>query len=250
MQVTQVDGSRGLEIFIPATGFHQTFGDRPYSAVNHDHAGKRVRIQYNDQVAKLAVEADQGWFATLNGSDGLVLAETFGITAGASYPDNAPTAFWICGRGTFTLHGDQVDMSSGINGCDPHVETEIMSPLTYLEPGESYSFGTAWHLAAIQATEIHSVSPCGAVGLPLTIDSSSSRIKGSFGVFSEAKLALLSYDRASRVLAQFGLGEVNPFRPVVLDNNVPLPANAVRGSLVLLDNQNRQLGVLDRANLC
>lgn len=249
-QVTQVDAAHGLEIFVPATGFHQTFGDKPYGSVNHDPARKRLRIQYNDQVAKLAVEADEGWFAVLKSAEGLVFAETFGITVGARYPDNAPTAFWICGRGTFTLHGDQVDMSAGINGCDPHVETEIMSPLTDLEPGESYSFATAWHLAAIEASEIHSVSHCGAVGVPLAIDSSSSHITGSFGVFWEANLALLAYDRASRVVGQFDLGEVSPCRPVLLDDRISIPRNAVRCSLLMLDSHHRQLGVLDRANFC
>ncbi len=246
-QVTQVDASQGLEIFVPAKGFHQTFGDKPYPAVCFSAAERRVRLKYEDQVAKLAVEADQGWFASLDRARGFVLAETFSTTPGASYPDGAPVAFWISGQGTFTLHGDQVDMSAGTAGCDPHVETEIMSPLTDLEPAQSCQFRTAWHLATIDAPEIISVNYCGVIGAPLAVQPGSpARFTGSFGTFWEADLQLVAYDRASQIVGAFDLGKVNPRRPVILDNNIALPPRTVRCSLVQFDSNHKQLGVLDR----
>jgi len=249
-QVTQVDASQGLEIFAPAKGFHQTFGDKPYSAVGFSAAERRVRLKYEDQVAKLAVEADQGWFASLDRARGFVLAETFPTVPGASYPDGAPVAFWISGHGTFTLHGDQVDMSAGNAGCDPHVETEIMSPLTDLEPARSCRFRTAWHLAAMDAQEIISVNHCGAIGASLAVEAGSpAHFTGSFGSFWEASLQLVAYDRASQILGTFELGEVNPCRPVLLDNDIDLPPRTVRCSLVLFDSDRKQLGVLDRVNI-
>jgi hypothetical protein len=249
-QVSQVDASQGLEIFVPAKGVHQTFGDRPYAAVLFNAAERRVRLKYEDHVAKLAVEADQGWFASLDRARGLVLAETFPIIAGASYPDGAPVAFWISGHGTFTLHGDQVDMSSVAGGCDPHVETEIMSPLTDLEPDQSCQFRTAWHLAAIDAQEIISVNHCGAVGARLAVrQGSPAHLTGSFGSFWEADLQLVAYDRASQIVGSFDLGEVHPCRPVRLDKDITLPSATVRCSLVLFDSDHKQFGVLDRVNL-
>jgi len=248
-QVTQVDACKGLEIFVPATGFHQTFGDKSYPNVSFNADGKRVCLKYKDQVAKLAMAADQGWFASLDRARGFVLAETFPITPGASYPDGAPVAFWISGHGTFTLHGDQVDMSAG-DGCDPHVETEIMSPLTSLEPGEHCNFRTMWHLAAVDAQEIISVNRCGAVGASLAVHSGSpARLTGSFGTFRDAKLELVAHDRASQVVGTYDLGEVNPRRPVLLDRSIPLSPQAVRCSLMLFDRDHQQLGVLDRVNL-
>lgn len=249
-QVTQIDACKGLEIFIPATGFHQTFGDTPYPAVSHCLAQKQVRVKYKDQVAKLAVEANQGWFASLDCARGYALAETFPIAPGACYPDGAATAFWICGHGTFTLHGDRVEMSALPGGCDPHVESEIMSPLTQLAPGESLKFRTAWHASAIDADQITAVNPAGIVGASLAVKSASpARFTGSFGVFWLAKLRMIVYDRASRIIATFDLGEVNPCQPVRLDQAVDLPAEATQCSLILFDSNDEQLGVLDRVNL-
>jgi hypothetical protein len=249
-QVTQVDAAKGLEIFVPATGFHQTFGDTPYTAVSHCAAEKQVRVKYQDQVAKLAVEANEGWFASLDHTRGHALAETFPIAPGKQYPDGAPTAFWISGRGTFTLHGDQVDMSVVPGGCDPHVETEIMSPLTPLAPGESREFRTAWHVAAVDSAEIAAVNPAGIVGTHLAIEPGSpARLTGAFGVFWSASLRLVAYDRASRIVGTFDFGEVNPCRPVRLDRTVDLPHHTTRCSLILFNCNEEQLGVLDRVNL-
>jgi Domain of unknown function (DUF4380) len=249
-QVTQVDADKGLEILVPATGFHQTFGDKPYPSVSFNPADKRVRLKYANQVAKLAVAADQGWFSSLDQARGLVMAETFPITPGASYPDDAPVAFWISGTGSFRLHGDRVEMSAVPGGCDPHIETEIMSPLTNLAPGESSNFRTAWHLAAIHAHEIISVNYCGAIGDSLAIQPGSpARCTGSFGSFWQASLKLIAYDRASQIVGRFDLGEVSPKRPVLLDKSVPLPPHTVRCSLMMFDRDHQQLGVLDRVNL-
>jgi uncharacterized protein DUF4380 len=249
-QVTQVDASQGLEIFVPASGFHQTFGDKPYQAIAFSEAERRVRLKYEDQVAKLAVEADQGWFASLDRLRGIVLAETFPITPGASYPDNAPIAFWISGHGTFTLHGDRVDMGESADGCDPHIETEIMSPLTDLAPGDSCTLQTAWRLAAIDASEIIAVNHCGAIGASLTHHPGSpARFTGSFGSFWQANLEFIAYDRASQIVGTFDLGEVSPSRPVLLDTSISVPPQTVRCSLVLFDHDHKSLGVLDRVNL-
>ena len=249
-QVTQVDALRSLEIFIPATGFRQTFGDKPFQTAFFSAAERRVRVKYDDRVAKLAVKADQGWFASLDRARSFVLAETFPIAPAANYPDDAPVAFWISGHGTFTLHGDQVDISAGTGGCDPHIETEIMSPMTDLQPGESSSFRTAWHLASIDAEEIVSVNHSGAIGAPLAVQpGDSTHFTGSFGSFWEATLALVAYDRASQIVGTFDLGEVSPRRPVLLDKNISLPRLTTRCSLILYDRDHNQLGVLDRVNI-
>ena len=77
-------------------------------------------------------------------------------------------------------------MTGGANGCDPHVEVEVMGPLTDLEPGESCELRTAWRLAAINAEEIISANHCGAVGKKLAVEEG--RVTGSFGVFSPPTL--------------------------------------------------------------
>ncbi len=246
-QVTQVDATKGLDIFVPAAGFHQTLGDKPYPSVAFDEAGKRLHLRYHNQVAKLAVEANQGWFASLDQERGVVLVETFPVTPGAPYPDGAPAAFWVSGAGTFTIHGDCVDMTGGINGCDPHVEAEVMGPITRLEPGESSELRTSWRIAAISAEEIVSANDCGAVGRKLAIENG--RVTGSFGVFSASGLELIAYDRASQVVETFALGKVTPLRAVVLDEKISLPSHVVRCSLMLFDEDKHRLGILDHVQI-
>ena len=246
-QVTQVDAARGLEIFIPAKGFHQTLGDEPFRSIDFDISGTLLHLGYKNQVAKFAVEANAGWFASLDRARGVVLVETFPIGRGATYPDGAATAFWMSGAGTFTIHGDCIDMTDGANGCDPHVETEVMGPLTNLEPAESCELRTAWQLAAISAEEIVSVNHCGAVGQKLAVETS--RVKGSFGVFCTADVELIAFDRASQIAGTFGLGKVSPLQPVVLDEKISLPPSAVRCSLMLFDEHKNRLGILDHVQV-
>jgi Domain of unknown function (DUF4380) len=246
-QVTQVDAAEGLDVFVPANGFRQTLGDLPYRDVTFDASNKRFRLSCANQVAKFAVEANSGWFACLDRARGVVLAETFPIGSDATYPDGAATAFWISGAGTFTIHGDCIDMSGGMNGCDPHVETEVMGPLTDLEPGESCELRTAWQLAAINAEEIISVNYCGAVGRKLTVETH--RVSGSFGVFYEANLELVAFDRASQIVGGLSLGKVSPLRPAVLNENISLPSHAVRCSVMLFDEHKHRLGILDHVQI-
>jgi hypothetical protein len=141
-------------------------------------------------------------------------------------------------------------MGTSPGGCDPHVETEIMSPLIELQPRESCSFPTAWHLAAIEAQEIVHVGHCGAVAVPLAVEAGSSAYcTGSFGVFWEAQLDLVAHDRASQILATFNLGNVSPSHPVLVDQKIDLPRQTVRCSLILTDRDHKSLGVLDRVEL-
>lgn len=246
-QVTQVDAAEGLEIFAPADKARQILGDLPYRKAMFDLPTKRWRLSYDNQVAKFAVQANQGWFAALDRARGMVFLEMFPVHPGAEYPDGAPTAFWISGKGTFTIHGDCIDMSGGASGCDPHVETEVMGPLTSLEPGESSQLQLSWGLAAIDAKEIIAANHCGVVGKKLTIGNN--RVGGSFAVFSEAQLQLLAFDRASQLLASISLGAVSPSRSVVLDEKLSLPSNTARCTLELIDESGYRLGVLDHVQI-
>ncbi len=246
-QVTQVDAATGLELFVPADKARQTLGDLPYKKALFDLPTKRWRLTYDNQVAKFAVQANQGWFAALDRGRGMAFVEMFPVHPGAEYPDGAPTAFWVSGKGTFTIHGDCIDMSGGASGCDPHVETEVMGPLTRLEPGESSQLRVSWGLAAINAQQIISANHCGVIGKKLTIGNN--RLAGSFGVFYEAKLQLRAFNRASQLLNSIALGTVSPLRSVLLDEKLSLPPNTSRCTLELMDENDRRLGVLDHVQI-
>jgi hypothetical protein len=249
-QVTQLDAAGGLDVFVSAKGFHQTLGNETYSGLIYDAASKRAHLHYENQVAKFAVVADQGWVASLDAARGIVLAETFPILPGAEYPDGAPVAFWTSGKGTFTIHGDTIDMSQDENGCDPHIETEIMGPITTLTPGEASELRTAWQIAAIEAQKIVSVNDCAAIARPLTLTTGAdSTLTGSFGVFHEARLRFDIFNRASQLTSTIQLGEVSPLRPLVINESISLPDEAVRGSLTLIDQNNQRLGTIDHVQI-
>jgi hypothetical protein len=250
-QVTQVDAAHGLDVFMSAKGFRQTLGNEIYAGMSYDAAGNRVHLRYENQVAKFAALVDQGWIASLDAARGIVLAETFPISPGAEYPDGAPVAFWTCGKGTFTIHGDTMDMSRDENGCDPHVETEIMGPITTIAPRETSELRTAWHLAAIDGQEIISANDCAAIARPLMLTrGTNSALTGSFGIFRAGWLQFSVFNRASQPIATIQLGEVSPLRPVVLNKAISLPEEAVRGSLYLVDQNNQRLGNIDHVQIC
>jgi hypothetical protein len=247
-QVTQIEVAPGLEIVAPAKGVRQILGDDKYQSLRFNEDEKRLHVNYEDKVAKFAVKADGGWMTSFHKNRGIVLAETFRTVPGAEYPDDAPVALWINGRGTFTIHGDQLDMSKSTSS-DRFAETEIMSPLTRLDPGESYEFKTRWSLAALEADTVSSVNHCGVIGERLVIDRNHSRVSGSFGVFWEGLLQLIAYNRASQVVRTMDLGQVSPLQAVQVDASIALPSEAVRCSLVL-STSGSVIGVLDHVNVC
>jgi hypothetical protein len=247
-QISQVDAAQGLDIFVPVDWFRQTLGDLPYKKIELDATRKILHLTYDNQVAQFAVKANQGWLAGLDRSRGLLFVEMFPIREKETSPDATPNGlFWVSGAGSFTIHGDRVDMTGGANGCDPHIETEIIGPPTRLDPGESCEFNTSWRVAAIDAQEIISVNHCGAVGRNLAV--TPNRATGSFGVFHSANMELVAFDRASQIAGSFAFGKVSPLQPIVLDEKISLPSNAVRCSLMLFDEDKNRLGVLDHVQI-
>ena len=247
-QVTQLDASQGLEIFVRAVGFDQTFADKLYQAVSFSAAEQRVHVKYQDQVAKLAVEANQGWLASFDRARGFVLAETFPslmVPAIQMAPrfrsGSAATVRSRCTEIRLTCRPGAADR-------DPYVQREIMSPLINLEPGGSCRFRTAaidgagnrfrkslrsdWRFARGRIGFLPRVSP------------------GRVRAFWEANLQLVAYDCTSQIVFTLDLGERNPCRPVLLDKHISVPpTRTVRCSLVLFDRTDKPLGVPDRVNL-
>lgn len=152
-QVTQQLAGAATTVAVPATGWKQIYGDAPYAEIKPDLSARLLRIQYKDQVAKLGIKPETGWLVLYDLSRCLALAETFPLFPTTAYPEDAPVQIWVNGQGTYTLPGGNVDASADPNGCDPYVETEILSPLVDLLPRQSYTFEIQWHPAKIRAEE-------------------------------------------------------------------------------------------------
>lgn len=152
-QVTQQLTTTATTIIVPSTSWRQIYGDVPYTHVEPDISAGLLRIRYRNRVAKLGVKPEAGWLMTHDLSRSLALVETFPLFPDLPYPDDAPIEIWVNGDGTYTLPTGRVDVSADSNGCDQYVETEVLSPLIELLPGQSYTFEIQWHPIRMDAEE-------------------------------------------------------------------------------------------------
>jgi len=249
-QVTQHDAHPDLAVFLPATTFHKMFGDQEYPGLTIDLPRKLLRLQFADVVAKFGMIPDAGWLATLDSRRRTVFAETFRLFPGAPYPDDAAAEFWINGHGSCTIHGDRFD-SKDDPECDPFVETEILSPMAELRPGEEYTFAIRWHCARVEAKEIVRVNHCAAFAARLMVNRQGEelRVTGSFGIFHIGRLELVSLLRSGKVHTVQPLGTVSPLEPCVVNAPVADARDLARVSLRLRDQDGALLGSVDQADI-
>lgn len=153
-QVTQHAASRPLEIHACARRARQIYGDKPFehAQFDADDGGRLWKLEYANQVAKFALEMEQGRIAGM--SSGVALIEEFPLFPGRRYPDGAQAEVWVNGSGAYTITTGEgqtrrVDMSAEPDGRHAFVETEILSPLVDLAPGEAYVFPVTWRLARV-----------------------------------------------------------------------------------------------------
>jgi len=250
-QVTQHDAHPGLAVFIPATTCQKLFGEQHYPGLTIDPQRRLLRLQFADVVAKFGMQPEAGWLATLDSLRRTVFAETFQLFPGEPYPDDAAAEFWINGHGTFLLHGDRVDAGDAPGGPDPFLETEILSPMAELRPGQEYSFVIRWHCARVEADEIVRVNHCAALAtrLKVTRQGEELRATGSFGIFHSGHLELVSLFRSGKVHTVQPLGTVSPLEPCVVNATVADARDFARVSLRLRGPDGALLGTVDQANI-
>ena len=247
-QVTQQIAGPHFAVFAPARVYRQILGDQPFPSVTVSSGGV-LRLDHKDRVAKFAVQVEEGWISSLDSCRSLVLVERFGIFREASYVDDAPVAVWVNGPGTYTIHGDRLRTEDDPNGCDPYVETEVLSPLVQLQPGEEYSFEISWHCSRVRATAVERVNSCSVVSRDLSVarEASSLRVAASFGVFQAGSIELVSTGRDGRVAAVQPLGPVTPLAPCVLEATVPAAEDLFRLSLRARNRSGALLGTIASA---
>jgi len=248
-QVTQQAAHRDLSVFVPSYTYRQTYGDRVYEAISFDPQEALCRLRYVDQVAKFAMMPKQGWLSTLDTRRAVALAETFQLFSTSPYPDDAPVEFWVNGQGSFTIHGERIDVEQDPNGCDPYIETEVLSPLIQLQPREEYAFQTSWHCTSIDVDTISSVNRCAAIGNRLMArrHGKEVQITGSFGLFQVGLLELAFLSSSGKVGGVQTLGSCNPLAPCQLDCLVPLEGGLDRIRLRLRGRSGSVLGTVDDA---
>jgi len=250
-QVTQHAVNGDIAVFTRARTYRQMLGDQAYASIRLDPETKLWRLRYADQVAKFAVRPEDGWVATLDSQRRIAHVETFQLFTGVPYPDGAPLELWVNGRGSYTIHGDRMETQKDPNGCDPFLETEVLSPLAELQPGQEYTFHSAWHCTAIDADAVLRVADCGAVARALEVQRRENqlRVTGSFGLFHAAIAELVGTYRAGKEKAHV-LGAATPLVPCVVDQLFPYEDGLSQISLRLRRPDGKLLGTVDHATVC
>ena len=133
------------------------------------------------------------------------------------------------------------------------IETELLSPLESLQPGQSASFDYEWRVARIGGS--FPILDCSAVGC--TVEAFACRrtsngaltLSGRFGVFYSgiARARILSAD--GNQLSETGPVKISPDLPLVMQTDFPsvsAPASARMIELIVYDGQGRAIDRLAR----
>lgn len=245
-QVTQQAAASSLLVYAPARHYRQMFGDRAFEAVKVDSDHRLWNLAYANQVAKFAVEAEAGWLATLRPRERTALVEEFRLVPGAVYPDGVPVEFWVNGSGTFTLPTGRIDMNNDPNGCDPFIETEILSPLIELQPRQEYSFAVTWRATTLPSPHLARLDSLALISDPLTIraDGQQIHLTCGFGVFQPALAELLTLDARGQTLGMVALGEFTPSEPCSICRKLNGHNRLSRVRVQLRDPEGRLLGAI------
>jgi hypothetical protein len=221
-QVTQQAADLNLVVYVPARRYRQMFGDEPFKQAGLDPESGLWKLAYRDQVAKFAVEAGEGWLAAVRADARMALVEEFQLFRGKPYPDGAPVEFWVNGSGTFTLPGGRIEMDQDPNGCDPFIETEILSPLIALNPGQDYNFRVVWRAATLPSCHLARVNALALASDPLSIrpEGKELHVTCGFGVFLRGSAEIITLDSNGKLKDTIPLGEVTPLEPCRIDRRI------------------------------
>jgi hypothetical protein len=248
-QVTQQAARVGFSATVPLQNFRQIYGDQNYENFETLSGNHLWRLSYANQVAKFVVNPASGWLATSHGDLGAVLVETFPIFQGSAYPDGGPLEFWINGKGSFTAHGEVLNVEEDPNGCDPFIETEILSPMIDLEPDQDYEFQVSWHCCTTDEGTISGVNSCAAIARPLVaeVEDGNVHVMGSFGLFHSGILEVAPIQRSGKNGPAYTIGEAGPLKACLIDESIPFDGGVCKVDLRLRDMEGKFLGIVDGA---
>jgi hypothetical protein len=212
-----------------------------------------LRIHYERKVGKVGLDSREGWVANVDGAHGYVFVQAFHFQPEREYPDGSSVEYWVNGLGKIFAWRKQIEMSASPSENPYVIETELLSPLETLQPGQSASFDYEWHLARIGGS--FPILDCKAAGC--TAEAFACRrtsngaltLSGRFGVFYSGIARARILDAVGNQLSESGPVKISPDLPLVMQTDFPslsAPANARMIELVVYDGQGRAMGRLAR----
>lgn len=148
-QVTQQDAAAPLTVHAPARRVRQIYGDQAFAGARcADNNERGWTFQHRGAPAKYALEMERGIISCNRRSVRLI--EEFPIFPDKPYPDGAQAEIWVNGEGSYTIETPagprRIETARDPGGSDAFIETEALSPLVELSPGEEYEFPVTWRL--------------------------------------------------------------------------------------------------------
>ncbi len=202
-----------------------------------------LAVQYRGIVGKIGVHSPAGWIAFADRAAGFALCMAFPYDADAEYPDGGATVeCWTEAPGA--------PAPIPITSPGYILEAEVLSPLFTLVPGAVAHQRLTWS-AAFCPAPILDVTDVGCVHQPLSVDVSAgwARVRGRFGCFLAGHAELECQSEAGHRLGAVALGAVSPLSALTVDAFLPIPEEAGRLRLNILDTAGVGAGTLASAEL-
>jgi hypothetical protein len=226
-------------------GFYPMFGQATHPSYRPDYATGILGVKYDYRVGKVGLDSNGGWLAVVNGKSDHCLVQKFAFYPNATYPDHASVEFWLNGAGEFIINGMAITNLAGPRQTPYLMETEILSPLIELQPGQDYRFQVDW-FATRCSKPVMGVTSAGAISRPLSasVQNGHVNLEGVFGVFyiGHAEAVFKAADGAD--LGRVDLGRVDPNHVFRLSRKILLPDKTFRITVNLLDEKGHRRGSL------
>ncbi len=231
-------------------GFYPLFGQATHPSYQPDKERGLFALKYEHRVGKVGIDSSAGWLAAVNGQTEHAFVASFPLFPDKKYAEGSAIQFWLNGAGEFFLNGQAFTNAPDVKRTPFLLETEILSPITRLEPGESYHFPIAWFLARCPKPVLQ-VTPAGAVSqsLAVTLKNGNLALRGCFGVFHRGQVEAIVKASDGRILSRAAVARANPSQKLVLQKTIACPSAAFRVTLRLLDEQGDDRGELGNARI-
>ncbi|MFQ6133914.1 MAG: DUF4380 domain-containing protein [Armatimonadota bacterium] len=191
-----------------------------------------VGVKYLHQTGKIGADSQAGWITYVDEKHQYTYAKRFRVDRTGNYPDKGSTV--------------EVYTSGDLS----YMEVEVLSPLTTLKPGDSFSFTTDWYAGRCGGPTLDCTN-VGVTQKALELGQSQGRtvLTGTFGVFLPGKLEIIFQDDAGQELSTAASIEVDPDKVVELKQPVSVSQEATRIALQVVNELGTPVGILAEAEL-
>lgn len=241
-----------LYVYVPinpkshfARGYENLYGDVRHPSYDVIDGGRLLRVRYLYRVGKVGLDSSAGWLAIVNGQKNAAIIENFPYFPDREYPDGASVEAWNDGPGTISRGAFDQTLADDPNKTPFFLESEVLSPLATLDPGEQYQFTVYWSPTSVP-NPVHDSVWAGAISEPLTAVTEGNQLtlRGVFGVFTPGTLEAQFSNAIGQIIDHQTLEAVDPREVVRLDKTLPLPADAFRVSVLVRDPDGENRGFL------